>query len=133
MENKLTTELIEKARSAKTPEEMMNLAAENGFALTEEEAKAYFSKLHPASEELSDDELGNVSGGCGGGYDSDRPKPRFAVGEIVLYIHSYLPRGDRITCHAKVLKRSYEGDGWYYLLKTPDGEQKMSEAHMLKA
>ena len=48
MENKLTTELIEKARSAKTPEELMNLAAENGFALTEEEAKAYFSKLHPS-------------------------------------------------------------------------------------
>ena len=132
MENKLTTELIEKARSAKTPEEMMNLAAENGFALTEEEAKAYFSKLHPASEELSDDELGYVSGGCGGRYDSNKPKPQFAVGETVLYIHSYL-HGNRITCHAKVLKRSYEGDGWYYLLKTPDGEQKMSEVHILKA
>ncbi len=128
----LNKELLTKAREAKTAEELMTLAAENDYALTEEEAKAYFSKLHPASEELSDDELGNVSGGCGGGYDSDKPKPQFAVGETVLYIHSYL-HGNRITCHAKVLKRSYEGDGWYYLLKTPDGEQKMSERHILKA
>ena len=36
MENKFTPELIEKAKSAKTPEELMALAKENGMELTEE-------------------------------------------------------------------------------------------------
>ena len=39
MENKFTPELIEKAKSAKTPEELMALAKENGMELTEAEAK----------------------------------------------------------------------------------------------
>ena len=47
MENKFTPELIEKAKSAKTPEELMALAKENGMELTEESAKAYFDRLHP--------------------------------------------------------------------------------------
>ena len=45
MENKFTPELIEKAKSAKTPEELMALAKENGVELTEESAKAYFEQL----------------------------------------------------------------------------------------
>ena len=47
MENKFTPELIEKAKSAKTPEELMALAKENGVELTEESAKAYFEQLNP--------------------------------------------------------------------------------------
>ena len=34
MENKFTPELIEKAKSAKTPEELMALAKENGMERT---------------------------------------------------------------------------------------------------
>ena len=67
----LTKELVAKAKEAKTPEELMALAKENGIGLTEEETKAYFDRLHPQSGELSDSELDNVSGGCGGGYDAD--------------------------------------------------------------
>ena len=63
----LTKELVAKAKEAKTPEELMALAKENGVGLTEEEAKAYFDRLHPQTGELSDSELDNVSGGCGGG------------------------------------------------------------------
>ena len=63
MENKFTPELIEKAKSAKTPEELMALAKENGMELTEESAKAYFEAIHPEAGELSDDELNNVAGG----------------------------------------------------------------------
>jgi len=63
MENKFTPELIEKAKSAKTPEELMALAKENGMELTEESAKAYLDLLHPQTGELSDDELDNVAGG----------------------------------------------------------------------
>ena len=55
MENKFTPELIEKAKSAKTPEELMALAKENGVELTEESAKAYFEQLNPKTGELADD------------------------------------------------------------------------------
>lgn len=56
-------ELIAKAKETNTVEELMTLAKENGIRLTEEEAKTYFAKLHPATGELSDDELDNVAGG----------------------------------------------------------------------
>ena len=59
----LSNELLAKARAAKSPEELLALAKENGIELTEEEAKAYFDRLHPQTGELSDSELDNVSGG----------------------------------------------------------------------
>ena len=128
----LTKELVAKAKEAKTPEELMALAKENGIELTEEEAKAYFDRLHPQTGELSDSELDNVSGGCGGGYDAGRPHPQFAVGETVLYIHSWLG-AQRITATGKVVKRSYENGAWYYTLKIHDGSTiKMVESHVMK-
>ncbi len=62
MEKKLTPELIEKAKQAKSPEELLALAKENGTELTEKSVKAYFDQLHKTGE-LSDDELDNISGG----------------------------------------------------------------------
>ena len=59
----LTPEMIEKAKAAKTAEELFALAKENNVEMTEEEAKTYFAQLNPASGELSDDELDNVAGG----------------------------------------------------------------------
>lgn len=56
-------DLIAKAKEAKTVEELLALANENGAALTEEEAKAYFEQLHPKTGELPDEELDNVAGG----------------------------------------------------------------------
>ncbi len=58
-----TSEMIEKARAAKSADELLALAKENNVEMTEESAKAYFEQLHPASGELSDDELDNVAGG----------------------------------------------------------------------
>ena len=59
----LNKELLAKAKEAKTPEELIALAKENGTELTAESAKMYFDLLHPQTGELSDDELDNVSGG----------------------------------------------------------------------
>lgn len=59
----MNTELIAKAKEAKTPEELMTLAKENGMEMPEESAKAYFDLIHPQSGEVADDELSNVSGG----------------------------------------------------------------------
>ena len=59
MEN---NELIEKARAAKSAEELMAIAKENGMEMTEEEAAEYFAQLHKSGE-LSDEELDAVAGG----------------------------------------------------------------------
>ncbi len=59
----MTQEALAKARAAKTPDELMTLAKENGEELTEEAAKAYFAQLNPKTGELNDEELDNVSGG----------------------------------------------------------------------
>ena len=65
---------------------------------TEEDAKAYFSKLHPQSGALADDELDYVAGGCGGygGYNG-RPiimtAARYPIvlldngGYVAYYLH----------------------------------------------
>ena len=63
MENKFTPELIEKAKSAKSAEELIALAKENGIEFDEETAKTYFNQLNPKTGELADDELDNVAGG----------------------------------------------------------------------
>ena len=59
----MNTELIAKAKHAKSPEELLALAKENGIELTEESAQAYFNQLNPKTGELADDELDNVAGG----------------------------------------------------------------------
>lgn len=60
----MTEEMIQKAKNAKSAEELLTLAKENGIEMTPEEANARFVELHPRQGELSDDELDNVAGGC---------------------------------------------------------------------
>ena len=65
----LTPEIINKAKAAKSAEELFALAGANGIELTEEDAKTYFAQLN-ANAAVSDDELDAVAGG-GCGYASD--------------------------------------------------------------
>ena len=58
----ITPELIAKAKAAKSAEELLALAKENGVELTEEEAKTYFAQLG-TSGAVADDDLDAVSGG----------------------------------------------------------------------
>ena len=68
---KFNAELLEKAKQAKSAEEILALAKENGMEMTGEQAAAYYAQMNPASGELSDDELDNVAGGgCGGSNDN---------------------------------------------------------------
>ena len=79
----LTKELVAKAKEAKTPEELMALAKENGIGLTEEETKAYFDRLHPQTGELSDSELDNVAGGgCYSAEDALKPPAAISAGTM---------------------------------------------------
>ena len=87
----LNKELLTKAKAAKTAEEIMALAKENGMELTEESAKAYLDLLHPQTGELSDDELDNVAGGgCHNG------------GRLVVFVMHYC---DEWRC-------KYDGSQW---------------------
>lgn len=73
MDNARLQELLEKAKAAKSPEELLSIAKENDYQLTEEEANAYFEQISKSGE-LTDEELDNVAGGgamtC---YNHDRP------------------------------------------------------------
>ena len=65
MEN-FTTEIIEKAKGAKTAHELLELAKAEGINITFDDAKTYFAQLNPEDAELDEDELEGVSGGgCG--------------------------------------------------------------------
>ncbi len=59
----MTNELLAKAKECKSPEELLALAKENNIEMTEEEAKSKFAELNNEGE-LSDDEIGNASGGA---------------------------------------------------------------------
>ena len=66
-----TPEIIEKAKAAKSAEELLEIAKANGVEMTEDEAATYFAQLGPKSGELDDDELDAVAGGaCSNGGDS---------------------------------------------------------------
>ena len=62
----LTPEMIEKAKAAKSAEELLALAKENGVEMTADEAATYFAQLNPKSGELDDDDLDAVAGGKAG-------------------------------------------------------------------
>ena len=57
----MNKELIAKAKEAKSAEELLALAKENGIEMTEEQAKELYELLQ--SGELSDDDLDGVAGG----------------------------------------------------------------------
>ena len=62
--NNIPPELIEKAKAAKSAEELLEIAKANGVDMTADEATTYFAQLNPKSGELDDDDLDNVAGGA---------------------------------------------------------------------
>ena len=74
-------EMIEKAKVAKSVEELLEIAKANGVEMTADEAATYFAQLNPQSGELDDDALDGVAGGCGGsGDNSQSNEALFPVG-----------------------------------------------------
>ena len=76
---KLSKELLEKAQMAKSPEELIQMAKTENIDLSAEEAAKYFAELHKTGE-LSDEELDNVAGGCGG---EEITEPKYKEGDLV--------------------------------------------------
>lgn len=67
-DGRYTLEFMEKVKKVKSAEELQAAARQFGMEITEEQAQAYFGYFHIPSgkqntEELSDQELENVSGG----------------------------------------------------------------------
>ena len=75
---KISKELLEKAKTAKSAEELLAMAKAEKIELTEEEATKAFAELNKNGE-LSDEELDNVAGGCEG------RTPKFSVNDRVSH------------------------------------------------
>lgn len=80
----VSKELLEKARTANSAEELLAMAKAEHIELTAEQAAKAFAELK-RSGELADEELDNVAGGgCG---DPETPgEPKFNVGDRVYYL-----------------------------------------------
>ena len=75
----ISKELLEKAKQAKTAEELLAMAKAENIELTEAQAAKAFAELSKNGE-LSDEELDNVAGGgCGG------RTPKFSVNDRVSH------------------------------------------------
>ena len=112
----LTPEMIEKAKAAKSAEELLELAKANGVEMTADEAATYFAQLNPTSGELSDDDLDAVAGGACARTEqannaqdavSNMPCPRCgAVGEWAL-LHKFKDNTDFYCANCKVIVWTY--------------------------
>ena len=79
----VSKELLEKAKTAKTAEELIEMAKAENIELTVEQAAKALAELNKSGE-LSDEELDNVSGGC-----SPSAPPKYHVGDYVKYYYQY--------------------------------------------
>ena len=77
---KFSNEMIEKAKTAKTAEELLEMAKAEHIELTEEEAKKAFAEVNKAGE-LSDEELENAAGGGCGDSNKSGDTPKYSVGQ----------------------------------------------------
>ena len=85
---KISKELLEKAKTAKTAEELLAMAKAENIELSAEQAAKAFAELNKTGE-VSDEELDNVAGGCEGGASpqkfsvNDRVSHRGSDGKVV--------------------------------------------------
>ena len=105
----ITAEQMQKAKQAKTAEELLTIAKENGVELTEEQASEYFAELHKEGE-LTDDELDAVAGG-------KDPDPKFSEYETVCFVNN-------TRYHATVLNKELRNGSWWYFVEFINNEFK---------
>lgn len=76
----ISKELLEKAETAKSAEELLEMAKAEHIELTEEEVAKAFAELNKAGE-LSDEELENAAGGGCGDSNKSGDTPKYSVGQ----------------------------------------------------
>ena len=123
----ISKELVEKAKTAKTAEELLAMAKAEHIELTEEQAAKAFDGLNKNGE-LSDEELDNVSGGCGDEiqWDKNQMDPHgndvkfaFEIGTRVVRYGYFYYKGTIIDRKADESPDSYNWCG-YYLIRYDD-------------
>ena len=77
---KFSNEMIEKAKTAKTAEELLAMAKAENIEISAEEAAKAFAELNKTGE-LSDEELDNVAGGGCGDSNKSGDTPKYSVGQ----------------------------------------------------
>ena len=94
----LSKELLEKAKEAKSAEELMSFAKENGVELASEEAEEYFARLNKSGE-LSDEELDNVAGGGCQAHGLAHVNNDLKVGDVFKYYRPEIGFGEFFQCY----------------------------------
>ena len=98
----ITTKLIEKARAAKSADEIVEIADEQGVEMSGEEATSIYASLHEAEGEIVDDELDNVAGRLRRRRDAHHA---LRVRQTVLLLYgTALPRRSRQPSAHRVLR-----------------------------
>ena len=87
----ISKELLEKGKTAKKAEELLAMAKAENIELSAEQAAKAFAELNKSGE-LSDEELDNVSGGCGRDYEPSGETPKFHVGDRLAMVHPVIGR-----------------------------------------
>ena len=87
----VSKELLKKAKTAKSAEELLEMAKAENIEISAEEAAKAFAELNKTGE-LSDEELDNVSGGCGRDYEPSGETPKFHVGDRLAMVHPVIGR-----------------------------------------
>lgn len=122
---KLTREMMEKAKTAKSMQELLEMAKAENIELSAEEAEKAFEKLNKSGE-LSDDELDNVSGGC---YESG-DTPKFSVGQ---HVGVCAGRGHAPARILSVSDKKHDGwcrnEQWIYSIKFDQGGEVRNDVY----
>ena len=126
----ITKELFEKAKTAKSAEELLEMAKAENIELTEEEAEKAFAELHKSGE-ISDEELDNVAGGC-----SPSGPPKYNVGDCVKYYYQYdvsLTGSITSTTCSFIEDIKADGSDWMYKLAggSWDGAEYIEEERII--
>ena len=87
----ISKELLKKAKTAKTAEELLEMAKAENIELNAEEAAQALAKMNKNGE-LSDEELDNVAGGCGRDYEPSGDTPKYHVGDRLAMVHPVIGR-----------------------------------------
>ena len=126
----ISKELLEKAKTAKSAEELLELAKGENINFTAEEAVKAFAELNKSGE-LSDEELDNVAGGC----DGFKPmKWKYNVGDCVIIKEQVYSKSDFTAVIVELLPDPNigNGHGWYRIkeLYTEGGSFYISKSHV---
>lgn len=122
---KLTREMMEKAKTAKSMQELLEMAKAENIELSAEEAAKAFAEFNKTGE-LSDDELDNVSGGC---YESG-DTPKFSVGQ---HVGVCAGRGHAPARILSVSDKKHDGwcrnEQWIYSIKFDQGGEVRNDVY----